>query len=224
MAELLLEHFGDDGIWRDLKRQSHENLIAFRDYQERAFRSTSASRQEMVALVQDKATLRPYFKELWQYCQDNGLPLAIVTVGLDFYVDALLEREGLGGVVRFAVKTSFTPQGIAYEYPHPWDGSGASPFDVCNQWGNCKCSVLSKYRQGGHSIFYVGDGRSDFCPASIADRVFAHDRLAKLCREHQVPYTEFHDFLDVIHGLENVGAASLGSQEETGGNRQELPG
>ena len=204
VAELLLEHFGEDASWRELRRQSRERTITLKEYQERAFRGIGASRDAMQALVKARATLRPHFKELWRYCQAQGIPLAIVTVGLDFYVDAVLERDGLEEVPRYTVKTSFTPQGISYEYPYSWDGSGASPMDVCSQWGTCKCSVLAEYRKRGYSIFYVGDGRSDFCPASMADQVFARDQLAHLARENHVPYTEFQDFRDVIQVLESV--------------------
>jgi len=203
VAELLLEHFSKDGTWQELRRLSRERKIGLKEYQERAFSATGASREAMKALVKEKVTLRPYFKELWQYCRASGIPLAIVTVGLDFYVDALLEREGLA-VPRYAVQTSFTPNGIAFEYPHAWDGSGASPQDVCQGWGTCKCSVLSQYRRKGHSILYVGDGRSDFCPASIADQVFARSQLAQLCREKGMPYAEFNDFQDVIQKLERL--------------------
>jgi 2,3-diketo-5-methylthio-1-phosphopentane phosphatase len=156
----------------------------------------------MEAVVKARATLRPYFKELWQHCQSNDIPLAIVTVGLDFYVNALLDREQLEEVPRYTVRTSFNPDGITFEYPHTWDGSGASTRDACLQWGTCKCSVLSEYRRSGHSIIYVGDGRSDICPASIADHVFARSQLAHLCGERQLPYTEFEDFRPVIQRLE----------------------
>ena len=202
VAELLLEHFSEDSTWRELRRQSRDRTIGLKEYQERAFGSTNASKEAMQDIVKAKATLRPGFKELWAYCKARDIPLGIVTVGLDFYVDALLEREGLEDVPRYAVKTNFTPHGIVYEYIHTWDGSGASPAEVCRQWGNCKCSVLGKYRKRGHTVFYVGDGRSDYCPASIADHVFARSHLARLCSENRVPFTEFRDFRDVIQGLE----------------------
>ena len=202
VAQLLLEHFSEDGTWQELRNRSQQGLISLKEYQERAFNNIKAGREAMKAQVKAKATLRPYFKPLWQYCQDRGIPLAIVTVGLDFYVDALLEREKLEAVPRYAVETSFTPGGIVYKYPHTWDGSGGSALEVCSQWGNCKCSILTRYRKMGYSIFYVGDGRSDYCPASIADRVFARSHLAKICSEKQVHYTEFHDFRDVITALE----------------------
>ena len=203
VAQLLLEHFSEDGAWRRLRQQSQQKIITLKEYQERAFNSTKATVEEFQAIVREKATLRPYFKDLWYFCLDRDIPLAIVTVGLDFYVDALLEREGLQSVPRYTVKTTFTPQGIAYEYPHPWDGSGASTQEVCSQWGNCKCRALGEYRRRGYGIIYVGDGRSDFCPASIADQVFAHGPLAQLMREKGMPYTELHDFKDVIQGLED---------------------
>ena len=202
VAALLLDHFGEDETSNTLRGQYLDKMVTFREYQEQAFRTTGAGREAMQALVKEKATLRPYFKELWRYCQSRSIPLAIVTVGLDFYVDALLEREGLQEVPRYAVKTRFTSQDIIFEYPYAWDGSGASSREVCSAWGNCKCRLLTAYRRKGHSIFYVGDGRSDFCPASISDKVFGYSHLARLCREHQVPYTEFHDFQDVIHGLD----------------------
>ena len=214
VAQLLLAYFSQDSTWKELQHQSRENLIGLKEYQERAFGATRASREDMQALVKARATLRPHFKELWSYCRARFIPLGIVTVGLDFYVDALLEREGLEEVPRYAVKTGFTPQGITYEYLHTWDGSGGSPKEVCSRWGNCKCSVLGKYRRMGHPLFYVGDGRSDYCPASMADRVFARSHLARLCDEKGMAYTEFKDFRDVIRGLDDWVARRNGALSE----------
>ena len=210
VAELLLDHFSQDGVWRELRRQSQDRSITFREYQEQAFKGIGASLEDMKAVVRDRATLRPYFKELWTYCRARAIPLAIVTVGLDFYVDALLEREGMEEIPRYAVKTSFSHNGISFEYPHPWDGSGGSTMEVCSSWGNSKCSVLGKYRGMGHSIIYVGDGRSDYCPASIADRVYARGPLVRLCRENGIRFTEFQDFRELLRDLEDWPGQSVG--------------
>jgi len=201
VAQLLLEQFCPKEIRERLRSESKANLLTFREYQEGTFNATGTGKEAMKALVKARATLRPQFKELWHHCRSRDIPMAIVTVGLDFYVDALLEREGLEELPRYAVRTRFTADGIAYEYPHGWDGSGALSQQECSRWGNCKCSVLAKYRRMGHSIIYVGDGRSDFCAASIADRVFAREPLAQLCRDAGIAYTELHDFGDVISEL-----------------------
>ena len=210
VAELILDHFIKDGAWRELQRQSRERIISLKEYQERAFRATNAGREAMKSVVKKRATLRGHFKDLWHYCREREMPLAIVTVGLDFYVEALLEREGMEDLPRYTAKANFTPEGISFEYPHSWDGSGASPMEECARWGTCKCSVVNTYRRRGHSIVYVGDGRSDYCPASIADQVFARSHLARICQENGTPFHEFEDFSDVIRGLD--GLTSEGEQ------------
>ncbi len=202
VAQLLLKHFDGNVSRQQLLGQLRQDNLTFKEYQELSFRGIGAGLEELKALVKEKAELRSHFKDLWEYCQSKGMPLAIVTVGLDFYIDALLEREGLGAVPRYAVKTNFLPEGVQYEYPYPWDGSGASSAEECSGWGTCKCAILSRYRDQGHSIVYVGDGRSDFCPVSIADKVFARSHLAATCLQNGVPFTEFEDFSDVIRGLE----------------------
>ncbi|MFH1085099.1 MAG: hypothetical protein V1772_04995, partial [Chloroflexota bacterium] len=53
VAELLLERFGHDG-WRDLRQQFRAGHISLREYQERAFANVTATRTDMMALVQER--------------------------------------------------------------------------------------------------------------------------------------------------------------------------
>ena len=48
---------------------------------------------------------------------------------------------------------------------------------------------------------YVGDGRSDFCPALEADVVFAKDSLLKYLKKRQRPCIEFNNLGDVYNHL-----------------------
>lgn len=198
IASLLLDAFCLDPNWRELQKASREQRLSLKEYQESAFRSTKASRQVMQLKVKESADIRPYFRNLWEYCVLRSYPMAIVTVGLDFYVDAVLERESLKDIPRFAVETEFRDGNIYFNYPYSWDGSGASSQEICQRWGTCKCSVVTKYQRAGYSVLYVGDGRSDFCAASIADSVFARSNLAVECDKNGVKYSEFQDFGDVI--------------------------
>ena len=203
VAEVLLGRFGDGRV-EQARRMYGDGLISFKEYQERAFGGIEAGLGEMVSYVRAQVTLRTGFREMWHYCQASDIPLAVVTLGLDFYVNALLDREGLSDIPFYAVGTDFTPQGIEYHYPRAQDG--------CRSWGNCKCSVLESYRGRGHPIVYVGDGRSDYCPAPKADVVFARSHLAERCRETGIPFRDFADFRDVLAYLKG-----LASQERGGG-------
>ena len=107
VAELLFEELCADPRWRELRQQSRDKVISLREYQEQAFRMTGASRDEIQAKVKEKATLRPHFKELWDYTQQAGIPLAIVSLGMDFYIEALLAREGLDSIPRHSASADF---------------------------------------------------------------------------------------------------------------------
>ncbi|SVE50383.1 uncharacterized protein METZ01_LOCUS503237, partial [marine metagenome] len=84
VAQIILEGFGGPG-WREYQRQNSMHLISLKEYQELAFSTVKVGRQAMKTLVKEKATLRPKFKALYQYCADNDIPLAIASMGLDFY-------------------------------------------------------------------------------------------------------------------------------------------
>ena len=115
VAEMLLKEFGGAG-WREYQRQNVQHRMTLKEYQERAFQTVKVGREEMKEHVKENATLRPHFKALYEYCRKNNIPLAIATMGLDFYVEALLEREGMESVECYAADTEFTDEGIKYEY------------------------------------------------------------------------------------------------------------
>ena len=196
----MLTRFGDDAL-RRLREQYRKNGLTLREYQEEAFSRLGVGRDVLQKTVREEATLRPYFKELLQFCRTHHVPLAVLSHGLDFYVEALLEREGMGDVPYYAVSTRFTPRGMDFIYSHI--------RECCEPWGNCKCVVVESYKSRGHFVVYVGDGRSDFCPASKADIVFARSYLAEYCKEKGVRYQPFQDFKGVLQALqEMVGSRS----------------
>ena len=195
VAEILLLQYAGSK-WNDARRRYRDKLMTFREYQEEAFLDVTASRHEMMTYAQEKATLRAGFAELSRYCQDNSVPLAIVTIGLDFYVDAVLQREGLSHIPTYTATTIFTTEGIEYSYPYTWDN--------CILWGTCKCSILESYRARGYSIVYAGDGSSDICAASRADVIFARSHLAASCRAANAPYIQLDDFHVVLDYMKSI--------------------
>ena len=198
VAEMLLKEFGGEG-WREYQRQNVQHRMSLKEYQERAFQTVKVSREEMKDHVKENATLRPHFKALYEYCRKNNIPLAIATMGLDFYVEALLEREGMESVECYAADTEFTEEGIKYEYPYA--------SKDCWQPGNCKCVVLERYRKRGHSvILFAGDGKTDICPADRSDVVFARRYLEEHREEKGLPYVKLSDFSNMVRVLKELGA------------------
>ena len=195
VAELVMERFGGEE-WLDFRRRFREGDLTLRQYQEMAFNSVRANRDEMMEAVRERATLRPGFKEMYDYCRRREVPLAVVTNGLDFYVEALIKREGLDGLPVYAVQTRFSNNGPAFSYPHAREG--------CSDYGNCKCKVLEEFRKDGFRVIYAGDSRSDYCAAAHADLVFAHKGLTSFCRTYGINYLPLNDFFDVLNVVKQV--------------------
>lgn len=193
VAEMLLQRFGDT-TWPDVRAQFRSGALTLKEYQEITFRNILADRTVMQDYVKANANLRPWFGEVWQHCHDRGLPMVIVSQGLDFYIEALLEKEGFPQVPVYAVETSFTDQGIDYKYNFTYPGEPHR--------GNSKGLVVSRFREQGYRVLYVGDGRSDFEAAVEADQVFAHSILAEECQRQGIPFRPFRDFGDVLSVLQ----------------------
>ena len=197
VAELLLKRFGDP-TWQDVRERFSAKALTLMEYQEITFRNIQATRTTMQDYVKQNANLRPFFGELWSYCQSHDIPMAIVSQGLDFYIEALLEKEGCPQMPVYAVNTRFTPQGIAYEYHHTRPGE--------ERQGNSKSLVVERYQENGHYVFYAGDGLGDFEGASRADMVFAHRTLAEKCTLNNIPFRRFTDFQDMLEALQDYHA------------------
>ena len=121
VAELLLHRFGAEN-WTEVRQQFRDGKLTLKEYQEITFREIRADRAAMQHYVREQATLRPWFPELYQFCIAHGIPLAVVSQGLDFYISALLERYGFGDVPIYAVDTSFQDGRISYHYNHTYPG------------------------------------------------------------------------------------------------------
>ena len=206
VATLLLDRFQPKSLsgaaqhWRDIRKRYVNSEITLAEYQEVAFAQLGSTRSEQAAYVKQEAELRPGFVDLASYCAEHGIELAIVSHGLDFYVQALLEKSELEHLPFFAVKTGEAQGRTTFDYPFPQAD--------CPWWpGNCKCFIVEEYKERGHQVLYAGDGLSDTCPARKADYVFARDGLLSFCQAHDIPHqelTDFHVVLDYVktHGIE----------------------
>ena len=197
VAETLLERFGseevfDGGAWKAHREAFRKGDMTLREYQERAFNGLDATLEEMSEGLKGLCWPREGFQEFVNYCNANEIHVVIVTNGLQFYVESVLEHAGLEHVTACAVGVEGAPRQLQYSYPYE--------TPTCWEWGNCKCHVLEKSRSSGESVrtVMIGDGYSDYCAARHADAAFARAAMRDHCDANGVPYTPFEDFHDVL--------------------------
>ena len=201
VATLLLDRFQPvpgDAVphWRQLHKQFLNSEITLAEYQEMAFARLDSTRGEQTAFVKQEAELRAGFVELAGYCREHNIELAIVSHGLDFYVQALLEKAGLEHIPFYAVKTKERGGYTLFDYNFTKPDCPWAP-------GNCKCYIVEEYKERGQQVLFAGDGVSDTCPALKADFVFAKDGLLSFCRQQGLPHLELTDFHVVVDYLKN---------------------
>ena len=148
----------------------------------------------------DRLELDPHFLEFLELVHERHAGLAVLSDGLDFYVDRMLGHHGLrmcedegqlrdpSCLVRFANAAAVTDDGVKIEFPH---------CNECGQCGNCKVAHLFRLRQSFARVIYIGDGHSDLCAARYAEVIFAKDALAEDCTRAGRPFYRFADFSDV---------------------------
>lgn len=129
----------------------------------------------------------PAFVEVVEQC---GIPLRIVSDGLDYAIESILGRYNLAHLPVSANRLlSVAGNRWTLQSPGSQPGCGA---------GTCKCAVAAVASALPARTLLIGDGASDFCAADRVDFVFAKHRLIEHCRAAGIPYAPITSFDDAI--------------------------
>jgi 2-hydroxy-3-keto-5-methylthiopentenyl-1-phosphate phosphatase len=179
-----------DGDWRIFNERLDRGEITLEQCIREQFSMIKAPRSAILREAELDIPFRPGFEELVNYCNDNRVPVEIVSAGLDFVVNHLLQARGLGGMARVcAARTRFTGDGIEID---PMELHDEESVDF-------KRDLVDHYKSRKYFVFYVGDGMSDKGAVGSADYVFTikGSRLTEFCRNEGIEHQEIGDFKEV---------------------------
>jgi len=188
----LLDAFAQ-GDWRRFLREYKEHKISVGEFNTKAFSMIRADKPTLVKALGCKIKVRAGFHELVNYCRRKGCRLVIVSNGLDFYIEATLKNLGLNNLEVHAARASFHPEGMGVQYIGP-DGKRLED--------GFKEAYIQSFLKLGYRVIYVGNGDSDFAPAKYAHHVFATGELLVYCRENNLNYKPFENFIDVTRDID----------------------
>ena len=188
---LILDEFAE-GDWRSLWDLYNKDKISLGEFNERAFRMVKAGRAEMSEFIKNRFKVRTGFPQFLNFCKKKEFRVVIVSNGLDFYIEDILNGLGWNEVEFHAAETTFDPTGLKVRYV------AHNGMELDN---NFKLSYTDLFLQQGYRIAYVGDGNSDFVPAQKCQCIFATESLLKHCQTNKVACIPFSNFNDVISGL-----------------------
>ncbi|MBI4300580.1 MAG: HAD-IB family phosphatase [Chloroflexi bacterium] len=204
VGEMLLDTFAA-GDWRKFVPMRKAGIISGRECLEREFACLPARKEELLAYATTHARLRPGLQTLADFCEKRGILLEIVSCGLDFYIEGLLNHWGLGRLRWTAAKANFVNGHLAMGY--------AEGHRICETAGHCKCARLEQLKDRGYMVAYGGDGFTDICPAPKADLLMARGALKEHCEANAMSFISCDDFGEIIRHIERgiAAAGALGS-------------
>ncbi|MBS0169519.1 MAG: MtnX-like HAD-IB family phosphatase [Nitrospira sp.] len=179
-------------------------LPAWREWERRWVNGEITSRECLARQVElirvDQETLKAFAAQLPidkgvldldQRCREHGVPLTIVSDGIDFIVAAVLHRHGLLHLPVFSNHLHWDEQGqMGLSFPFSIQGchSGA---------GTCKCAITRAMETAPSRAVYIGDGQSDQCVSAKIQRVFAKGHLRQWCGRQGIHCEPFETLSEV---------------------------
>ncbi len=188
VLDLIYKEFAQPNCWELVERWIRGEITTPQEIRG-CFSSMKASREEMEAVL-DSVQIDPGFPEFVQFCQRQGYPLAVLSDGLSWYINYVLDRYGIDGLEVYANEINFLPDG--YQITTPW-------YDpVTPRRGVSKPRIIEKYKSEGFKVIFIGDGLSDIEAVTVADVIYARDELLDYCKQKNIPATSFSDMRDLI--------------------------
>lgn len=137
------------------------------------------------------------FKELVEFARENDIEMVILSDGFDFYIDKIMEREGLSDIKYYSNRMFFNEEGkIEVDFPYP--------DEECIDCANCKRNKVLEHSGEDEISIYIGNGHSDKCPAQFCDFIFAKDSLLRYCEIERITYFPYGSFTDVVVRLKKL--------------------
>ncbi|MGA8302788.1 MAG: HAD-IB family phosphatase [Thermoplasmata archaeon] len=189
VAILLVERFADDGVRvaHEVDLQLHRGELTLRQAWDR---QAALLRWEQIPGMTDfvvrEIPLREGARQLLDLIATYHVPTVVVSGGLDFYIRAVLEREGIA--LPFLSDAALPGEGGRLRVEHTYGHA------VCRQCGICKAQVVRGPLPPAQRTIFVGDGSTDRFAAEVADIVFARGRLLQYCQKSGIPSFPFEDF------------------------------
>ena len=188
LLDHLISKYSRDDSWKRIEEQWRTGTIGSRECLALEFGLLDIT-QEQLAAELAAVELDPGAAELLDLLGEFQVPTAILSDGIDAFIDSILRSNG-AKLPRIRANRLNVMQGrFQLECPH------SSPT-CTSASAHCKCSSAQLLSESGRMTIYVGDGRSDLCASRRADVVFAKGALAAaLTAEGRafIPFTTLRD-------------------------------
>ena len=175
VTDAILERFARPA-WKTIEDEWVRGAISARQCMERQIPLIEAPLERLDAFL-DTVPVTGGFVEFVRYSRSKGIPLGIVSDGMDYPIKRILNRHGLRHVPVVANRMVYREGAYRLEFPYGREGCAS---------GVCKCGVAEAVSGDGKTLL-IGDGLSDCCLARSASFTLARQGKAVVLVLHDLP-------------------------------------
>ncbi|MDQ2662629.1 MAG: HAD-IB family phosphatase [Candidatus Eremiobacteraeota bacterium] len=177
--------------WERLDRHLYEGTMTLRDVLAAEAACIRYDLDEADAILVKNTRFDPTFAAFARRCRSEGVPMTVLSSGVEPLIRRAFEREGLADVPVRANRVDASPRGWRFL------------FRDASANGHDKAAAVRSARREGLLTAFVGDGHSDFEAALEADRRFAKRGrdLEAYLQKNGVEFTPFDRFNEVEAAL-----------------------
>jgi 2,3-diketo-5-methylthio-1-phosphopentane phosphatase len=186
----LIRRFSINDKWITLEKAWHEEKIGTKECLDGQLKNVRINKNSLHNFLK-KVELDPHFHRLLTLLVREGIKPVILSDNFTYIIEWILQYHGIKDLKVYGNTLRFYSDHIIPSFPYD------NPF--CPSCAHCKKIHLTKDKTENKLIVYVGDGRSDICPARVSDIVFAKDKLLNFMMKEELPCISYKDLGDVHH-------------------------
>jgi len=184
----VIERFSINDHWMVLEKAWLEGKIGTKECLSGQLKGVRITKKALHKFL-SKVELDPYFHQLLALLVREGIKPVILSDNFTYIVEWILEYHGINDLKVYGNNLRFYREHIIPSFPYD------NPF--CLSCAHCKKIHLTKDKTENKIIVYIGDGRSDFCPARVSDIVFAKDKLLNFMLKEELPHIPYKNLADI---------------------------
>lgn len=180
----MLLRFSKDERWIGLEERWNKGKIGSEECLQGQIKGMRIAKKTLDRYLQS-IKLDPYFKKLSAFLDAQRIKKIILSDNFDYILNRILSRYSIRKNKIYANRLKFAEDRLIPFFPFR-----SRDCKVC---AHCKTKNLLANINEGAIIVYIGDGRSDVCPAKYADIVFAKKDLLKHYKNNCISYNSLKE-------------------------------
>lgn len=181
--------------WLDIENDWRDGLFGSQECLTRQFALVPNLSPALVEEFLNTIEIDEGFVHFSNRAREKNIPVLILSDGLDYFINRILERYNLDYINVITNHAYFNEYGkFIIEFPN--DSSKCT-----NKAGTCKCKVVNNLKKIYKTVCYIGDGASDFCVSKSADILFAKSGLVEHCKKNHIKHIEYKNYKNITEAL-----------------------